>query len=87
MITIPTMYATMKGSTATYIRSIETPEIRDATVRLAPSGGVRKPISQVMTVNIPNRTGSTPSDETNGRKTEVNKMICASDSMNVPIKI
>ncbi len=77
----------MNGNTATEIRSIEIFEIRAATVRFAPKGGVRKPISQVMTVKMPNMTGSTPSEVANGRNTAVNKTIWASDSINVPIKM
>ena len=67
----------MNDSTATEMRSSETAEIREAMVRLAPSGGVRKPISQVITVKMPNSTGSIPSDVTSGRKTAVNRTICA----------
>ena len=60
----------MKGSTASETCSIEMPEIRAATLRLPPSGGVRKPISQVITVRTPKSTGSTPREVTSGRKTE-----------------
>ena len=53
------------------ILSIESPVIRAATNRLIPIGGVRNPISQVNTVNIPKTTGSIPSFTAKGKNTAV----------------
>jgi len=66
---------------------MEIPDILAATVKFAPNGGVKKPISQVMTVNIPKKTGSIPNDVTSGKNTAVKSTICAKDSIKVPIKI
>ena len=69
------------------IFSIESPVIRAATKRLIPIGGVKKPISHVRTVKIPNTTGSIPSFVTNGKNTAVKIIICATLSSHIPINI
>ena len=60
---------------------------RMATNRLAPSGGVRNPISQQSTNMIPKCTGSTPTFLTTGRRTGVSRMIWAMLSIHMPMKM
>ena len=48
------MYEAKKGKTLKEICSKVAVVRREATFKLAPTGGVKKPISQVATVNTPN---------------------------------
>ena len=69
------MYEAKKGKTLKEICSKVAVVRREATFKLAPTGGVRKPISQVATVNTPKRIGSIPRLFTTGNKTGVNIII------------
>jgi hypothetical protein len=63
---------------------IETPPIAQPTNCVVPTGGVLRPSAQLISITIPNCTGSIPNFWQIGRKIGVQIRIVAAMSRNVP---
>ena len=70
-----TIYANTNGKTAIEILSIPKLVIRAATKRFAPTGGVKNPTSQAITIIIPKAIGCTPRFWTSGSNNGVRSII------------
>ena len=70
--------------TALLMLSTVAPDTAEATYRLTPSGGVRKPNSDNTANMIPICTGSTPSMRRTGWKMGVSKTMVLKVSLNMP---